>query len=82
VLFRHEAMGRETAEVSGHFHPKHRLGGTSRPCFLIDAGRVIMPAYGTYTGGLYSDAPALVALMQAGALAVLTGSRAIACPMF
>lgn len=82
VAFRHEALGRERPEVSGHFHPKLRLGGTVRPCFLIDAGRVIMPAYGTYTGGLYSDAPALVALMAPGALAVMTGMRALACPMF
>jgi DNA ligase-associated metallophosphoesterase len=81
IVFRHEASSRAVPEVSGHFHPKHRLGGTARPCFLVGAGRVILPAYGTYTGGLYSDAPALRGLMEPGALAVLTGSRAIPCPM-
>ena len=81
LVFRHEAQSRSVPEVSGHYHPKHRLGGTARPCFLIDSGRVILPTYGTYTGGLYSEAAALVALMEPGALAVLTGKNAIPCPM-
>lgn len=70
-----------TPEISGHYHPKARLGGTSRPCFLIDADRIIMPAYGAYTGGLYSDDAVLAALMRHSAIAVLTGPRAIPCPM-
>jgi uncharacterized protein len=71
----------QTPEISGHYHPKARLGGTSRPCFLIDTARIIMPAFGAYTGGLYCDDPALTALMHDRAIAVLTGSRAIPCPM-
>ncbi|MFM2390404.1 MAG: hypothetical protein RLZZ437_1959 [Pseudomonadota bacterium] len=71
----------ETPEISGHYHPKARLGGTARPCFLLDAQRIIMPAYGAYTGGLWTDAPALTNLMQPTAIAILTGSRAIPCPM-
>ncbi len=70
-----------TPEISGHYHPKARLGGTARPCFLIDAQRIIMPAYGAYTGGLWTDAPALTTLMAPHALAILTGTRAIPCPM-
>ena len=68
-------------EVSGHYHPKARLGGTSRPCFLLDAARLILPAYGAYTGGLACTDPALSALMGPRAIAVLTGRRAIAMPM-
>ncbi len=71
----------QTPEMSGHYHPKARLGGTARPCFLIDAARIIMPAYGAYTGGLYCDDPALTTLMQPAAIAVLTGAKAIPCPM-
>jgi uncharacterized protein len=71
----------QTPEISGHYHPKARLGGTSRPCFLIDAQRIIMPAYGAYTGGLYCDDPALATLMAPAAIAVLTGAKAIPCPM-
>ncbi|MGL5010047.1 MAG: ligase-associated DNA damage response endonuclease PdeM [Paracoccaceae bacterium] len=70
-----------TPEISGHYHPKARLGGTARPCFLIDAQRIIMPAYGAYTGGLYCDDATITALMQPTAIAVLTGAKAIPCPM-
>lgn len=79
LTFRHIAAGGH--EVSGHYHPKARLGGTARPCFLIDARHAILPAYGTYTGGLWCHNPALATLMSAGALAILTGKRAIAIPM-
>lgn len=68
-------------EISGHYHPKARVGGAARPCFLLDATRIIMPAFGAYTGGLWTDHPSLANRMQAGALAVLTGTRAIPCPM-
>lgn len=71
----------ETPEISGHYHPKARIGGTARSCFLVDAQRIIMPAYGAYTGGLWTDHPSLAALMQPGALAILTGTRATPCPM-
>jgi uncharacterized protein len=71
----------ETPEISGHYHPKARIGGIARPCFLLDAQRIIMPAYGAYTGGLWTDAPALTNLMQPTAIAILTGTRAIPCPM-
>lgn len=81
LTFRHIADRAQTAEVSGHFHPKLRLGGQSRPCFLLDAKRLILPAFGAYTGGLRHDDPALAGLMGAGALAILTGSRAVPCPL-
>lgn len=81
LTFRHIAIPGETAEISGHYHPKARLGGTSRPCFLLDATRLILPAYGAYTGGLNCTDPALSALMGPRAIAILTGSRAIAMPM-
>lgn len=80
LSFRHIAAEGQRAEVSGHFHPKARLAGTARPCFLIDASRVIMPAYGAYTGGLWCDDPAFDPLLADGALAVLTGRRTLAIP--
>lgn len=81
LTFRHIADTEQAGEVSGHFHPKLRLGGQSRPCFLLDAKRLILPAFGAYTGGLRHDDPALAGLMGAGALAILTGSRAVPCPL-
>jgi uncharacterized protein len=79
--FRHIADPAERAEISGHYHPKARLGGQSKPCFLADASRLILPAYGVYTGGLRSHDAALTALMAKDALAILTGTRALAIPM-
>ena len=60
-----------------------RLRGRSvtRPAFLYDDRRLIMPAFGTYTGGLYSDAPVLQALMGPQACAILTGPQPTAIPM-
>lgn len=85
LTFRHEAVADCVAEVSGHFHPKATLsiGGrrVSRPCFLADDRRIILPAFGAYTGGLAANAPALSALMGPGAIAVLTGPRICALPL-
>lgn len=81
LVFRHIAEPGAVGEISGHFHPKASVAGRSRPCFLIDAARVILPAYGCYTGGLRSTDEALRALMGPAALAVLTGTRALAVPM-
>jgi DNA ligase-associated metallophosphoesterase len=79
--FRHIADPQHVAEISGHYHPKARLAGRARPCFLADAARLILPAYGVYTGGLRAEDPALAAVMARDALAFLTGSRVLAIPM-
>ncbi|MEP3330658.1 ligase-associated DNA damage response endonuclease PdeM [Sedimentitalea sp.] len=85
LTFRHIACPTTRAEVSGHYHPKVQLrlrGRTvSRPAFLVDQNRVILPAYGTYTGGLRSTAPALLDLMQPQAIALVTGDPVHAVPM-
>ncbi len=86
LTFRHEAAPGIGAagEVSGHFHPKARLRaggrGLSRPCFLTDGRRLVMPAFGAYAGGLDLGAPALAALIPDG-LALLTGARVVAAPI-
>ena len=69
-----------SAEVSGHYHPKHRLAGRSKPAFLFDNHRMIMPAYGAYTGGLASNTPALRELFRTAPIAVMTGHKAIPVP--
>ncbi len=79
--FRHIADPAERAEVSGHYHPKARLAGQARPCFLADAARLILPAFGVYTGGLPARHAALTSLMAPDALAILTGTRALVIPM-
>jgi len=80
LAFRHIASG-SASEISAHYHPKGRVAGVSRPCFLIDAQRVILPAFGAFAGGLDCRKPPLADLMAPGALAVMTGARARAVPM-
>jgi DNA ligase-associated metallophosphoesterase len=62
ITFRHEALAAPGGpEISGHFHPKAtvqaRGRSVTRPCFIYDDRRVILPAFGAFTGGLnVSDA--------------------------
>ncbi len=81
----HRAGRRHQRDFGATITPKARLqlrgGGVSRPCMLVDANRVILPAYGTYTGGLRSDDAALSDLMRNDAIAVLTGSPPRPIPM-
>jgi DNA ligase-associated metallophosphoesterase len=79
LTFRHIATD-AAAEISGHYHPKHRLAGRSKPAFLYDKDRLIMPAYGVYTGGLASHAPDLRKLFRNAPIAIMTGSKAIPVP--
>ena len=85
LVFRHIAQPSQSGEISGHYHPKARLSAKgktiTRPCFLIDSDRVVVPAYGTYTGGLRSHDRALLTLMRREAVAVLTGPVARVVPM-
>ncbi|MBN2630763.1 MAG: ligase-associated DNA damage response endonuclease PdeM [Rhodobacteraceae bacterium] len=79
LRFRHiaEAGGAAKAggagEISGHYHPKVRLAGKAWRCFLADADRMILPAFGTYTGGLWADDPAFDGLFGPAALAISCG---------
>lgn len=82
LTFRHIAQGdTRVGEISGHYHPKARLAGTSRPAFLIDDTRLILPAFGVYTGGLRSSDKALSTLMSERAEAILIGKTLHRIPM-
>lgn len=57
ITLRHEPrLGRITHEIAGHMHPAARISiyGTSlrRPCFVSNGLRLILPAFGAFTGGL------------------------------
>ena len=81
-VFRHIAEeSAEPGEISGHFHPKARICGTSRPCFMVDEARLILPAYGCYTGGLDWTASALRDLFSRRAMAYLTGTQVLPAPV-
>lgn len=85
LTFRHIAQADAQGEISGHYHPKARVQtrgrSISRPALLLDDRRLILPAYGTYTGGLPTDHAALAGLMGPKALAILTGPMPTCIPM-
>ncbi|TPW30976.1 ligase-associated DNA damage response endonuclease PdeM [Martelella alba] len=55
LSFRHEP-GPGIAEICGHLHPsatlRRRDKNVRRPCFAIDEKRLMLPAFGTLSGGL------------------------------
>lgn len=81
LTFRHIATLGGGGEVSGHYHPKIRLPGGGRACFLLDQARLILPAFGTYTGGLFADDTAFDGLMGVDARAILTGPTQSVLPI-
>lgn len=85
LTFRHIAAPEAFGEISGHYHPKFTLAmrgqRISRPCLLVDDRRIILPAYGTYTGGLSCTDPALAALIGPEGRAVLLGPSPVALPL-
>ena len=65
IILRHEAVRDEPRpEISGHFHPKLRvhLRGrqVSRRCFVASSTKLIMPAFGSLTGGLDAHHPEIL----------------------
>lgn len=70
LTLRHEAATGTlpSGEISGHFHPKavvrtrgRRISGR---CFATDGRRLILPAFGAFTGGFNVLDPAVASLMQ------------------
>ncbi len=66
IVLRHRADPSDVQpELSGHFHPKYRAqsarGGVTRPCFVEGATKLILPAFGAFTGGLYAQHPEITA---------------------
>ena len=78
LCFRHEGVvGASQGEVCGHHHPKAQVATrgamVSRPCFVFDGRRLMLPALGAYTGGLDIRDPAIAGLFPRGGRAFLLG---------
>jgi DNA ligase-associated metallophosphoesterase len=80
LTFRHQAQpgGPIATEICGHHHPKATVpvrGATvTRPCFVTDGHRRLMlPAFGAYTGGLDIADAAISGLFPKGARIFLLG---------
>jgi DNA ligase-associated metallophosphoesterase len=85
LSFRHEpaaGSGGSEGEIAGHLHPAARIlqrGRTqTRKCFATDGSRLVMPAFGAYTGGLNIRDIAFLKIFGAlGFTAYLIGQRRI-----
>lgn len=81
IILRHRAEpGEPRPEMSGHFHPKYRAqsgrGNVTRPCFVMNPTKLIFPAFGALTGGLFADHPEILAHVPGRAVALVgAGTR-------
>ncbi|MCJ2179713.1 ligase-associated DNA damage response endonuclease PdeM [Novosphingobium album (ex Hu et al. 2023)] len=69
IALRHIARpGTTEAELSGHFHPRliveARGRRIARPCVVKSGDRLILPAYGSLTGGMNAADPAILSALQ------------------
>ena len=76
IVLRHEAQPGETRpEMSGHYHPKLRLNlrgrNVSRRCFVASATKLILPSFGSLTGGLDAAHPEIMRKVGNGAAALV-----------
>ena len=76
LVLRHEADPADMrAELSGHFHPKLRLEvrgrRVARRCFVASDRKLILPAFGSLTGGLDANHPEIMRHVGAQASALV-----------
>lgn len=67
-------------DISGHLHPVVALGGRRWRAFLVSRNHLILPAFGTYTGGLEISDPAFDGWLRPGH-ALLCASRIMEVPL-
>ena len=82
LILRHEPQaGLQPGEVAGHLHPAARVkaarGSVRRRCFITDAERIILPAFGAYAGGLNVRDRAFAGLFARSPLAGALGSERV-----
>jgi DNA ligase-associated metallophosphoesterase len=82
LVFRHEpGQNPEAGEIAGHLHPcatlTRRGRSLTRKCFVSDGLRLVMPAFGAYTGGLDIRATPVQSLFKGDFFAYLLGARRV-----
>ena len=82
LVFRHEPSALPQAgEIAGHLHPcaTVSLRGRSlrRKCFASDGMRLVMPAFGAYTGGLDVNETPIASLFPGAFAAYMLGGRRV-----
>jgi uncharacterized protein len=87
LTLRHQADPLDTQpELSGHFHPKVRVKArgrsVTRPCFIQGNSKLILPSFGSLTGGMDAGEAAKLAGAGKGAKAILTAAeRLVTLPL-
>lgn len=76
LTLRHEANPADSQpEISGHFHPRLRLmlrgRRVARRCFVTSPTKLILPAFGAFTGGLDAADPAIIGAVGTPAMALV-----------
>ncbi len=71
ISFRHRPEAEAaSSEIAGHLHPTARVAGAGgsvrRRCFVADAIRCVLPAFGAYAGGLNLCDGAFATLFRRG----------------
>jgi DNA ligase-associated metallophosphoesterase len=78
LVLRHvPTEGAAPGEIAGHLHPCARVAGRGRSvrrrCFATDGGRIVMPAFGAFAGGLNVCDDAYAPIFPEGACALVLG---------
>lgn len=78
LVLRHEPSAcAAPGEIAGHLHPCAKVSGRGRSvrrrCFATDGARLVMPAFGAFTGGLNLRDEAFDPIFPEGAVALVLG---------
>ncbi len=77
VLRHHPTEAAAPGEIAGHMHPCAKVTGRGRTvrrrCFATDGARLVMPAFGAFTGGLNVCDDAYANIFPGGATALVLG---------
>lgn len=82
LVLRHTpSHGAAAGEIAGHLHPCARVVGRGRSvrrrCFATDGERLVMPAFGAFTGGLNIRDRAYASIFPHGATALMLGRERV-----
>jgi hypothetical protein len=82
LILRHLPQeGPAPGEISGHLHPCAKVSAKGRTvrarCFATDGARLIMPAFGAFTGGLNVCDAAYASVFPMGCVALLLGRERV-----
>ena len=81
LMLRHAPTQSASGEIAGHLHPCARVTGRGRTvrrrCFAYNGDRLVMPAFGAFTGGLNICHDAFAPFFPNGATALVMGKTRI-----